>query len=154
MLILQIKNAKFSGCCFYMSTNMWDFQISISVPLNDPSICQLCWQLNNIFYFIFTDRFHQDKFTTFRRLTRFQISTQLQLEFRYIVEKLNNTSLNYGRKIITAIQHTRSKFKQRVTSQLIFQFINNVALSIECGLFQFYINRLEIDLGLGNIQQS
>ena len=57
-------------------------------------------------------------------------------------------------KIITAIQHTRSKFKQRITSQLIFQFINNVALSIECGLFQFYINRLEIDLGLGNIQKS
>ena len=32
--ILRIKNAKFSGCCFYMNTNMWgDFQISISVPL-------------------------------------------------------------------------------------------------------------------------
>ena len=46
----------------------------------------------------FTDRFHQDKSTTFNRFTRFQRLTQLQLEFYYHVKKLNNTSLNYGRK--------------------------------------------------------
>ena len=35
--ILRIKNAKFSGCCFYINTNLLgDFQICISVPL----ICQ------------------------------------------------------------------------------------------------------------------
>ena len=33
--ILRIKNAKFSGYCFYMNTNIYgDFQICISVPLN------------------------------------------------------------------------------------------------------------------------
>ena len=32
--ILMIKNANFSGYCFYMNTNVWvDFQICISVPL-------------------------------------------------------------------------------------------------------------------------
>ena len=32
---LESKNAKFSGYCFYMDTNIWgDFQICISVPLN------------------------------------------------------------------------------------------------------------------------
>ena len=32
--ILRIKNAKFSGYCFYMNTNIQrDFQICISVPL-------------------------------------------------------------------------------------------------------------------------
>ena len=32
---LSIKNEKFSGYCFYMSTNLkGDFQICISVPLN------------------------------------------------------------------------------------------------------------------------
>ena len=31
---LRINNAKFSGNCFYMNTNLyWDFQICISVPL-------------------------------------------------------------------------------------------------------------------------
>ena len=34
MRILRIKNAKFSGYCFYRNTNVyWDFQICISVPL-------------------------------------------------------------------------------------------------------------------------
>ena len=33
--ILRIQNAKFSGHCFYMNTNIWrDFQICISVPLH------------------------------------------------------------------------------------------------------------------------
>ena len=32
--ILRIKNAKFSGYCFYMNANIsWDFQICISIPL-------------------------------------------------------------------------------------------------------------------------
>ena len=32
--ILRIKNAKLSGCYFYMNLNMWgDFQICINVPL-------------------------------------------------------------------------------------------------------------------------
>ena len=32
--ILRIKNAKFSGYCFYMKTNLYgNFQICISVPL-------------------------------------------------------------------------------------------------------------------------
>ena len=34
--ILRIKNAKFSGYCLYMDTNIyWDFQICISVPLKN-----------------------------------------------------------------------------------------------------------------------
>ena len=34
--ILRIKNAKFSGYCFYMNLNIWwDFQICISVPLRE-----------------------------------------------------------------------------------------------------------------------
>ena len=36
----------------------------------------------------------------FNMLTRFQSSTQLQLELYYDVKKLNNTSLNAGRKKI------------------------------------------------------
>ena len=33
--ILKIKNAKFSGYCFYIKTNIYgDFQICVSVPLN------------------------------------------------------------------------------------------------------------------------
>ena len=33
-MILKIKNAKFSGCCLYMKTNIKrDIQIYISVPL-------------------------------------------------------------------------------------------------------------------------
>ena len=33
--VLWIKNAKYSGYCFYMSTSLYgDFQICISVPLN------------------------------------------------------------------------------------------------------------------------
>ena len=32
--ILRIRNAKFSGYCFYMNTNMFkDFEICVSVPL-------------------------------------------------------------------------------------------------------------------------
>ena len=55
-------------------------------------------------------------------------------------------------KIITAIQYIPSKFKQRVTSQIVSRFISKVALSIECEFFEDCINRLEVDLGLGNIQ--
>ena len=47
--------------------------------------------------------------------------------------------------IITAIQHIRSKSKQRVTSKRIFQFIDKGALSAEYELFQDCMNRLEID---------
>ena len=47
--------------------------------------------------------------------------------------------------MITAIQHIRFKSKQRVNLQRIFRFINKVALSIECELFQDCTNRLEID---------
>ena len=50
--------------------------------------------------------------------------------------------------MITAIQHIRFKSKQRVTLQRIFRFINKVALSIECELFQDCMNRLEIDGGI------
>ena len=33
----RIKNAKFSGYCFYVHTKKyWDFQICISVPLKVP----------------------------------------------------------------------------------------------------------------------
>ena len=63
----------------------------------------------------FTDHFQQDKFTTFNLLTRFQNSTQLQLEIYYHVKKLTMEE-----KIIAAIQHIRSKSKQMVTSQRIF----------------------------------
>ena len=39
--IPKIKNAKFSGCCFYMNTNIWgDFQICVSVPLSCPLFSQ------------------------------------------------------------------------------------------------------------------
>ena len=88
----------------------------------------------------FTDHFQQDKFTTFNLLTRFQSSTQLQLQIYYHVKKLT-----MEKKIIAAIQYICSKSKQRVTSQRIFRFINKVALSIDCELFQDCINRLEID---------
>ena len=50
--------------------------------------------------------------------------------------------------MITAIQHIRFKSKQRVNLQRIFRFINKVALSIECELFQDCMNRLEIDGGI------
>ena len=34
--IRRIQNKKFSGCCFYMNTNIEeDFQICISVPLTE-----------------------------------------------------------------------------------------------------------------------
>ena len=48
-------------------------------------------------------------------------------------------------KIITAIQNIRSKFKQKVTLQRIFPFINKGALSTECELFQDCINKLKTD---------
>ena len=40
----MIKNANFSGYCFYMNTNIWvDFQICISVPLTlDEINCAKC----------------------------------------------------------------------------------------------------------------
>ena len=42
--ILRIKNAKFSGCCFYMNTNIyWDFQICISVPLSSNGLVPNCF---------------------------------------------------------------------------------------------------------------
>ena len=83
----------------------------------------------------FTDHFQQDKFTTFNLLTRFQSSTQLQLQIYYHVKKLTMEE-----KIIAAIQHIRSKSKQRVTSQIISRFINKGASSIGCELFQDCIN--------------
>ena len=89
--------------------------------------------------------FSKIKFTTFDRLTRFQSSSQLQLEFYYHFKKLNMHHLTMEEKIITAIQNIRSKSKQRVTSQRIFRFINKVALSIECELFQDCMSKLEID---------
>ena len=34
--IVRIKDAKFSGFCFYMNTNLWgDFKICIGVPLKN-----------------------------------------------------------------------------------------------------------------------
>ena len=44
-------------------------------------------------------------------------------------------------KIITAIQLIHSKSKQRLTSKIIFQFINKGAPSSECGLVQDCINK-------------
>ena len=88
----------------------------------------------------FTDHFQQDKFTTFNLLTRFQGSTELQLEIYYHIKKLTMEE-----KIIAAIQHIRSTSKLRVTSQRIFRFINKCAVSIGCELFQDCINGLEID---------
>ena len=42
--ILRIKNAKFSGYCFYMNTNLYcDFQICISVPLKK----KLSWEITD-----------------------------------------------------------------------------------------------------------
>ena len=70
----------------------------------------------------------------------FKVKTQLQLEIYYHVKKLTMKE-----KIIAAIQHIRSKSKQRVTSQIIFRFIYKGALSIGCELFQNCINGLEID---------
>ena len=33
--VLRVKNAKFSRCCFYMNTNIYEnFQVCISVPIN------------------------------------------------------------------------------------------------------------------------
>ena len=40
MRILGIKNAKFSGYCFYVNPNIkWNFQICISVPLIYLNFC-------------------------------------------------------------------------------------------------------------------
>ena len=88
----------------------------------------------------FIDHFQQDTFTIFNLLTRFQSSTQLQLEIYYHLKKLT-----IEEKIISAIQHIRSKSKQRVTSQRIFRFINKGAVSIGYEVFQNCINGLEID---------
>ena len=88
----------------------------------------------------FTDHFQQDKFTTSNLLTRFQNSTQLQLQIYYHFKKLTMEE-----NIFAAIQHILSKSKQRVTSQRIFQFINKGALIIDCELFQDCINSLGID---------
>ena len=38
--ILRIKNAKFSGYCFYVKTKA-DFQICISVPLKGENTCEI-----------------------------------------------------------------------------------------------------------------
>ena len=88
----------------------------------------------------FANHFQQDKFTTFNLLTRFQSSTQLQLQIYYHIKKLT-----VEEKIIAAIQYIHSKSKQRVTSQRTFRIFNKVALSIDCELFQDCINRLEIN---------
>ena len=61
----------------------------------------------------------------------FKVTTQLQLEIHYHVKKLTMEE-----KVMAAIQHIRSKSKQRVTSQRIFRFINKGAVSIGCELFQ------------------
>ena len=87
--------------------------------------------------------FSKIKFTTCDRLTRFQSSSQLQLEFYYHFKKLNMHHLTM--EIEHASLNYRSKSKQRVTSQRIFRFINKVALSIECELFQDCMSKLEID---------
>ena len=73
-------------------------------------------------------------------LTRFQSSTQLQLQIYYHAKKLT-----VEEKIIAVIEYIRSKSKQRVTSQRIFRLINKGALSIDCELFQDCINGLEIE---------
>ena len=70
----------------------------------------------------------------------FKVTTELQLEIYYHVKKLTMEE-----KIIGAIQHIRSKSKQRVTLQIIFWFINKDAVSIGCELLQDFINGLEID---------
>ena len=88
----------------------------------------------------FADHFQQDKFTTFKLLTRFQSSTQLQLQIYYRIKKLTMEE-----KIIAAIQYIHSKSNQRVTSQRTFRIFNKGALSIDCELFQDCINSLEID---------
>ena len=64
-------------------------------------------------------------------LTRFQSSTQLELEIYYHVKKLTMEE-----KAIAAIQQIRSRSRQRVTLQRIFRFINKIAVSIGCELFQ------------------
>ena len=88
----------------------------------------------------FTDHFQQDKFTTFKLLTRFQSYNTVTLEIYYHVKKLTMEE-----KFIASVQHIRSKSKQKVTSQKIFRFINKGAVSIGCELFQDCINGLEID---------
>ena len=56
--ILRIKNTKFSGYCFYISTNIYgDFRIWISVPLSyQEKLCNSSniWQIiyNNLTYLI------------------------------------------------------------------------------------------------------
>ena len=69
----------------------------------------------------FTDHFQQDKFTTFNLLSRFQSSTQLQLEIYYHVKKLT-----VEEKLIAAIQHIRSKSKQRVIRKEFFDLLTKV----------------------------
>ena len=73
-------------------------------------------------------------------LTRFQSSNIVAVRNLY-----HENKLTVEEKIIAAIQHIRSKSKQRVTSQIIFRFIYKGALSIGCELFQNCINGLEID---------
>ena len=73
-------------------------------------------------------------------LTRFQSSNTVAVRNLY-----HENKLTVEEKIIAAIQHIRSKSKQRVTSQIISRFINKGASSIGCELFQDCINGLEID---------
>ena len=48
-------------------------------------------------------------------------------------------------KILSAIQHIRSKCKKRVASQRIYSFINKGALYLESNSFQDFMVGLEID---------
>ena len=73
-------------------------------------------------------------------LTRFQSSNTVAVRNLY-----HENKLTVEEKIIAAIQHIRSKSKQRVTSQIISRFINKGASSIGCELFQDCINGLETD---------
>ena len=60
----------------------------------------------------------------------FKVTVQLPLEIYYHVKKLTMEE-----KFFAAIQHIRSKSKQRVTFQRIFRFINKGAVSPGCELF-------------------
>ena len=52
--ILRIKNAKFSGYCFYMNTNIYgDFQISVSVPLIRKPKFYIFNSMAVVFYLLF-----------------------------------------------------------------------------------------------------
>ena len=53
--------------------------------------------------------------------------------------------VNMEENILNAIQHIRSKCKKRVTSQIIYSFVNKGALFLESNSFQDFMIGLEID---------